>query len=129
MKWQLGHGQSEFPANPQQRFQSESQSRLNWHQNRHHVETLERIFHRTATPKRNWNTRLKGLWERAIAALDVSDEPRVWRSQDGHGDVLWNAYDPKTGKSVNCVSEADLRVWLEARYSQTPSSSLSNLTV
>jgi hypothetical protein len=87
---------------------------LNWH----NVQTLERVFHQPTQPGRTWKTEVNDLWQTAIAHLAVSDEPHVWKSQDERGYTVWNAYDPKTGRSVNKLSESDVRVWLEERHYQ-----------
>ncbi|GAB4142620.1 MAG: hypothetical protein Fur0046_19250 [Cyanobacteria bacterium J069] len=94
-------------------------SQLNWHRNWHNVETLERIFRRPVKTERTWKAMLNELWQMAIARLDVSGEPHVWQTRNAQGDVLWNAYDPKTGKAVSKASDTDLRTWLEGRYYQT----------
>lgn len=56
---------------------------------------------------------LRHLWQELVARLDVSDEPRVWPGHTATGQPAWNAYDPITGRSINLVSESELRIWLE----------------
>lgn len=61
---------------------------------------------------------LHRVWQNLLAQFNTSDEPRVWPSQNRDGVPAWNAYDPVTGQSVNLVSEAELRVWLEDLHYQ-----------
>lgn len=56
---------------------------------------------------------LRRLGQELVARLAVSDEPRVWPGRTPTGQSVWNAYDPITGRSINLVSEAELRTWLE----------------
>lgn len=58
------------------------------------------------------------IWQGLLSRLDVSDEPRVWPTQERSGEPAWNAYDPITGQSVYLVSEAELRTWLEELHYQ-----------
>lgn len=62
--------------------------------------------------------KLQDAWQRAVAYLSTSSEPHVWRSQDSTGQVIWNAYDPLTRRSIERVSMNEVRVWLEERYYQ-----------
>lgn len=55
---------------------------------------------------------LRQVWQEVLARLRTSDEPRVWPSRCDDPPT-WNAYDPVTGQSINLVSEAELRTWLE----------------
>lgn len=55
-----------------------------------------------------------------------ADEPRVWKTGDRTGQVLWHAYDPLTNKYAAFDSENEIRVWLEERYNQlTPKVTLT----
>jgi hypothetical protein len=66
----------------------------------------------TVSP-RPLKVKLNDLWQRAKAHFDVSSEPHVWQTQDEFGRIAWSAYDPKTGQSIDEVSEAMMRSWLE----------------
>jgi hypothetical protein len=93
-------------------------SQLTWHD----VQSLENCFYQPTQTKRTRRTQLNNLlnnlWQTIVARLAVSDEPRVWKSQDDQGCILWNAYDPRTGRSVNKMTTAELQVWLEERHYQ-----------
>ncbi|MBW4661143.1 MAG: hypothetical protein KME15_20905, partial [Drouetiella hepatica Uher 2000/2452] len=60
---------------------------------------------------------LNNFWQRTLAYLNPSSEPRVWQIQDA-GKVTWNAYDPTTRESIKQVSVQELRVWLEELHYQ-----------
>lgn len=79
-------------------------------------------------PSANSGRTLRNGLNRLISFFTVSSEPRIWQSSNGLGpifkgqsakQVLWNAYDPETGRSIYGVSETELRAWLEERYYQT----------
>lgn len=91
------------------------------HSHSHHVQRLERILHQPAQNGRNLKARFNNLWQTAIAHLAISSEPHVWQTQDATGQMVWNSYDPNTGRSIHRVSAAELRVWLEERHYQGPS--------
>jgi hypothetical protein len=42
-----------------------------------------------------------------------SREIEVWRTRDGNGEILWNAYDPISDRKIRGVSEELLRSWIE----------------
>ncbi|MBC7972550.1 MAG: hypothetical protein H7Z11_20890 [Verrucomicrobia bacterium] len=42
-------------------------------------------------------------------------EPEIRQTLDQTGQTWWNVYDPRTGQTVFLESEAEVRVWLEAR--------------
>ena len=55
------------------------------------------------------------------AALYRSLEPRVWQNIDAHtGQICWHFYDPDTGKTSQLNSEAELRLWLQWLFEQSP---------
>lgn len=60
---------------------------------------------------------LRMVWESWQQNLSTKDEPHIWQTRDRNGDVLWNAYDPVTDRSLYYASEAEVRIWLENRYS------------
>lgn len=45
-------------------------------------------------------------------------ELRVWQSRTFMNRTVWNAYDPVTGDFVSMGSEAEMRQWIEQRYSR-----------
>ncbi|MBW4696186.1 MAG: hypothetical protein KME27_31110 [Lyngbya sp. HA4199-MV5] len=51
-----------------------------------------------------------------VERLMTDAEPRVWYTSDADGCLLWHAYDPVTGRSFTDVSEAEMRAWIEQRY-------------
>lgn len=70
-------------------------------------------------PQTRWQrfqARLRQRWHQAIARLEASSEPNVWRTHDEVGAITWNAYDPVTGKAIYQVSASEVRVWLEERH-------------
>lgn len=91
-------------------------SHLSWQ----NAQTLERIFHQSPARQRSLKTPLNKVWQRAIAYFAASNEPHVWQTQDVDGKPVWNAYDPATHRSIDQVSAAELRIWLEERYYQDP---------
>lgn len=64
------------------------------------------------------SSKLKGIWQRAIAHLEVTSEPRVWQTQGESGSYGWSAYDPATKQSIQHVTERQMREWLEERHYQ-----------
>lgn len=44
-----------------------------------------------------------------------SNEPRIWQSQDAHGNPQWKAYDPRHDRTLTFHAEQDLLTWLEER--------------
>ncbi len=42
-------------------------------------------------------------------------EPEIRQTLDQTGQTWWKVYDPRTGQTVFLESEAEVRVWLEAR--------------
>jgi hypothetical protein len=60
---------------------------------------------------------LKSLGNWLVRALTDSQQIRIWTKPTSAGSV-WFAYDPATRQTVQRLSEADLRVWLEKRYQQ-----------
>jgi hypothetical protein len=61
---------------------------------------------------------VNNLWQEAIARLQVTSEPRIWTVQDRQGNLHWKAFDPTTQRVVDCLTENDLRIWLEERHHQ-----------
>lgn len=69
-----------------------------------------------APERPTFKQRCQRFWRSFVADLRGSGEPRLWQSCDRHGQILWNGYDPTTGRSVQGVSEADMLTWLEQRH-------------
>lgn len=53
------------------------------------------------------------LGQKIASFLFEPDEPIVWKTVDQKGNVLWHAYDPSTGRSIEQDSETGLLSWLE----------------
>jgi len=51
-----------------------------------------------------------------VSQMGGGDGPLVWQTHDAAGHAVWSAEDRVSGKSIQGVSEAELRIWLEARY-------------
>jgi hypothetical protein len=66
--------------------------------------------------QRSLGDRLKDIWQRAIAYLETSSEPRVWQTRDVSGQTVWSAYDPIRKRSIEQVSVQEMRAWLEERH-------------
>ena len=58
----------------------------------------------------------------AIYRLTHPQEPRIWtstvKSGPHMGQTLWHLYDPMTRQRATLFSEAEVRSWLETRYSR-----------
>ncbi len=83
---------------------------LNWRSSHNHTEPA------TATRPRLFDY-LRIMWTSWQKRLSMSNEPRIWQTRDRNGNVLWNAYDPVSDRSLYYASEAEVRIWLENRYS------------
>lgn len=55
--------------------------------------------------------------QRLIRFLASNHEPQIWLKKDRYGNVFWHVYDPASGASAHLSSEAEVRMWLEQRYS------------
>ena len=56
------------------------------------------------------------FWDALFQPLVKPAELRVWRTRDNKGNIWWSAHDPATGRLIERVSEAQIRIWLEQRY-------------
>lgn len=65
------------------------------------------------SPRRSLSTPIKAVWDKVLARLDATTEPRVWKAADISGETLWNAYDPITHLAIDHASADELRTWLE----------------
>ncbi|MBF2037024.1 MAG: hypothetical protein IGR92_16500 [Leptolyngbyaceae cyanobacterium T60_A2020_046] len=77
---------------------------------------VDALHHSAASLGNTCQRTAKNVWQWAIAHLSTSNEPHTWQSYDKNGNVLWNAYDPRTGQCVSKASVTELRIWLEKRY-------------
>jgi hypothetical protein len=59
---------------------------------------------------------LKHAWDDVVQLMTSSNDVKVWKTRDRHGNEYWNAYDPITDAARQFSSEAEVRVWLEDRY-------------
>ncbi len=59
---------------------------------------------------------LRKFWRMLTRILFVNNELHVWQQRDQTGTILWNAYDPMTGKSIVSNSEDEMRSWIETHY-------------
>lgn len=55
------------------------------------------------------------LWKGLHKLLVGSNELKVWQTTD-RGYTYWHAYEPVTGASVVCNSEAEMAAWIEEEY-------------
>ncbi|MBD2465546.1 hypothetical protein H6G89_31630 [Oscillatoria sp. FACHB-1407] len=60
---------------------------------------------------------LVNFGKRAIAYFTQDREPIVSQRICANGQVVWTIHDPYTGQSTTCYSVAEVRAWLESRYS------------
>ncbi len=58
----------------------------------------------------------KHLGQWLVQGLTNSEQVRVWTKITPNG-MQWCAYDPQRDRRFSGYSEADLRTWLEQRYS------------
>jgi hypothetical protein len=56
---------------------------------------------------------VRGIWAQLSAD---PNQPRVRSYRSHAGEMVWDAYDPRSGRSFTCTSEAEMRAWLESRY-------------
>jgi hypothetical protein len=40
-------------------------------------------------------------------------EPGIWKKRNSAGGIYYRCYDPRSGHSATCDSEAKVRIWLE----------------
>ncbi len=69
----------------------------------------EQLSHRLAAA-------LRPVVKSMVTALTDSSNLRVWASKDAAGQTVWNANDRITGRTIRDVSDSELRIWLEHRY-------------
>ncbi|ASC71686.1 hypothetical protein XM38_026400 [Halomicronema hongdechloris C2206] len=85
-------------------------------------EILERLYHQSPSRFRYGLSR----WTQALATAVVEwltrdrNAPRIYQRHDAAGNVVWQAYDPLTRRSIMSQSEQEIRAWLEERYAHQP---------
>ncbi|NEP18032.1 MAG: hypothetical protein F6J97_14190 [Leptolyngbya sp. SIO4C1] len=57
------------------------------------------------------------IGQAAIAGLTQGSEPQISHHIRADGQTTWRIYDPYSDQSIICYSAAEVREWLEARYS------------
>lgn len=55
-------------------------------------------------------------FQQVLAAVAGSSDPIVYQKRDRHGQCYYTIYDPVTQQRTRCMSETDVRAWLEQRY-------------
>jgi hypothetical protein len=60
-------------------------------------------------PVLTWSSK---KWRFISRSLVGRQEPQIWR-REYKGEMLYDAYDPITGRSLRDATEAEVRVWLE----------------
>ncbi|MBD2103346.1 hypothetical protein H6F94_21025 [Leptolyngbya sp. FACHB-261] len=58
------------------------------------------------------------FWQYLLRAIMNRSELQIWQGLDRFGNVCWHIYDPKTGRSLQADSEAEVRTWIEQQYYQ-----------
>ena len=59
---------------------------------------------------------IQQILNRLKAKLLADSDLQVWHTQDARGNILWSAYDPTSGHSINQISETEMRIWIEQRH-------------
>ncbi|MBD1997644.1 hypothetical protein H6G00_13570 [Leptolyngbya sp. FACHB-541] len=91
-------------------------------------QNVELVSHQSPNGKRpKFGAKLSSLWRTMLAHLKVSSEPQVWQTRNTAGEIVWNAYNPATGQSLDQVSEQEVRAWLEERHYQYSLTARKNL--
>jgi hypothetical protein len=57
------------------------------------------------------------VWKHLISAMSGNSEVQVQQVRDRTGKAYWRIYDPVTGYRNTLLSETEVRIWLERRYS------------
>lgn len=56
---------------------------------------------------------LNQIWRSLLQQLLKGNEPQVRQARDRSGKIRWRVYDPVSGRSHVCLSEQEVRMWLE----------------
>jgi hypothetical protein len=65
------------------------------------------------TPERKSPSWLRRFWADLIHSIMRDHEPCIWERRNSAGEIYYHCYDPHTGRSVNCGSETEVRIWFE----------------
>lgn len=58
----------------------------------------------------------RNIWDNVLLILTIRDEPQIRQSIDAEGKLYWRIDDPRTGRSITCKSEQEVRRWLEQYF-------------
>ena len=61
-------------------------------------------------PDSSW---LYQIWNSLMHHLLRGHEPRIRQKRNAAGDVYYHGYDPRSGRSIHCAIETELRAWLD----------------
>jgi hypothetical protein len=78
---------------------------------------LSPLSQSTSSAQNSLLSRLAQIWRSIIRYGTAAPELRVWQSRALLNRTVWYAYDPMTGDSISVGSEAEMRLWIEQRYS------------
>lgn len=53
------------------------------------------------------------LWQSLMHYLLPGDEPRIWQKRSAAGELFYHGYDPRSGRSIDCTTETEMRAWLD----------------
>jgi hypothetical protein len=62
-------------------------------------------------------TKLQEIWQSIFLFFTSQPEPRIQQVSNRNGDLHWLVFDPVTGDRQYFSSVAEVRTWLEQRYS------------
>jgi hypothetical protein len=48
----------------------------------------------------------------------AGEELRIWQTSDRNGNTWWHGCDRLTGRSIDAVTDSEMRAWIERRYCQ-----------
>lgn len=57
---------------------------------------------------------VKTLFDLLLA--ESNTEPKITKLQGCDGEVFWEIYDARTGKTVYCMTEFEVMEWLDTRH-------------
>jgi hypothetical protein len=82
------------------------------------AQELEQLFHQSSQRNFGLGVKINDIWQSAIAHLELSAEPHIWKTQDQSGQIAWSAYAAATRQSIRQVSAQEMRTWLEEQHYQ-----------
>lgn len=59
---------------------------------------------------------LRNMRDNLLLALVAGHEPHISQTIDAEGRIWWRIYHPRTGRSICCESEQEVRVWLDNHF-------------